>query len=129
MKEESLRWLIEQHDKLVEDITRKTMLEKVLRHLENLHIGCGDTTTQLSVYFGHNEFYEREVVRTATSIVREVTSKMLPVLTEAARVLARERFTHYDDGKCTELMILKQRIREQLGLMVDHPAFLRKIMD
>jgi hypothetical protein len=52
------------------------MLEKVLRHLEKVHIEVGESTMQLSIYFGSKEIDEREVVRTAASIVRKVAKTM-----------------------------------------------------
>ena len=129
MPQETLRSLINQHDRLVEALTQTTTLDKVLRHIENLHLEGGETTTSLSVFFGGTVPYDKEVVRLAASVVKDVAREMLPILANAALDKARERYLHSDTMKQNELAGVKRKIVEQLGLLVESPAFLRKIMD
>ena len=130
MNQESLRQLIDQHDRLVESIQKNSMRDKIMQLLQNLHLEGGETTTHLSVYLGTRVPYDREAIRLAAAIVKEVTRGMLPLLTEAALARARERFQDSDVEKQKDLKVVKQRIRDQLELIADEPpAFLRKIMD
>jgi hypothetical protein len=129
MNQQSLSFLIAQHDRLVDGLQKNAIRDKIIQLLQNLHLEGGETTTHLSVYLGSGKPYDREAIRLAASIVKDATRKMLPLIAEAALVMARERFQDHDAEKQEELMQVKQQIREQLELIVDQPAFLRKIMD